>query len=56
VQSHGLAGSAAEKARALWAAVTRREILLPTIFVFLYNGTPSYESALFYFEVCCPPV
>jgi hypothetical protein len=54
VQGHGLAGSAAEKAKALWAAVTRREILLPTIFVFLYNGTPSYESALFYFEASVP--
>eukprot|EP00877_Chromochloris_zofingiensis_P007082 jgi/Chrzof1/2627/Cz11g23020.t1 len=35
--------------RALWAAVSRRDILLPTVFVFLWQATPSADSAMFYF-------
>ena len=37
------------QARALWAAVRRRDILLPTAFVFLWQATPTADSAMFYF-------
>lgn len=36
--------------QALWGAVRRRDILLPTIFVFLWQATPSADSAMFYFQ------
>jgi hypothetical protein len=36
--------------RGLWGAVRQRGILLPTLFVFLWQASPSAESALFYFQ------
>jgi hypothetical protein len=35
--------------RALWRAAGTRAVLLPTLFVFLWQATPSAESAMFYF-------
>ncbi|GLC69288.1 hypothetical protein PLESTF_000811800 [Pleodorina starrii] len=35
---------------ALWSAVRRRDILLPAAFVFLWQATPSAESAMFYYQ------
>ncbi|EFJ45107.1 hypothetical protein VOLCADRAFT_64019 [Volvox carteri f. nagariensis] len=35
---------------ALWNAVRRRDILLPATFVFLWQATPSAESAMFYYQ------
>lgn len=34
----------------LWGAVTRRDILLPTAFVFLWQATPSADTAMFFFQ------
>jgi hypothetical protein len=34
---------------ALWAAVSQKQILLPTVFVFLWQATPTADSAMFYF-------
>lgn len=33
----------------LWGAITRKSILLPTAFIFLWQATPSADSAFFYF-------
>lgn len=33
----------------LWQAMTQKQILLPVIFVFLWQATPSSESAFFFF-------
>ncbi|GBF96737.1 folate-biopterin transporter chloroplastic [Raphidocelis subcapitata] len=38
-----------EQGAALWGAVARREILLPTVFVFLWQATPTADSAMFYY-------
>jgi folate/biopterin transporter len=37
------------QARALLAAISRRDILLPTAFVFLWQATPTPDTAMFYF-------
>ncbi len=34
---------------ALWGAVKQKDILLPTVFVFLWQATPTADSAMFYF-------
>jgi hypothetical protein len=34
---------------ALWAAVSQKQILLPTVFVFLWQATPTADSAMFYY-------
>jgi hypothetical protein len=34
---------------ALWGAVKRKDILLPTAFVFLWQATPTADTAMFYF-------
>ncbi|KAF8060466.1 folate-biopterin transporter 1 [Scenedesmus sp. PABB004] len=55
--ARGLAASAARalgprvvaQGAALWGAVRQRRILLPTVFVFLWQATPSADSAMFYF-------
>ncbi|CEM01664.1 unnamed protein product [Vitrella brassicaformis CCMP3155] len=39
----------AEQAKRLWSAVKRKEILLPTLFLFLFRATPSSDSAFFFF-------
>ncbi|KAI8471551.1 MAG: BT1 family-domain-containing protein [Monoraphidium minutum] len=44
-----LAARVATQGRALWGAVRRKDILLPTIFVFLWQATPSADTAMFYF-------
>ncbi len=36
----------------LWGAVTRKEVLLPAMFVFAWQATPSADSAMFFFQVC----
>jgi folate/biopterin transporter len=33
----------------LWRAITQKSILLPTAFIFLWQATPSADSAFFYF-------
>lgn len=38
------------QSRALWSAFSRKDILLPTAFVFLWQATPSAETAMFYFQ------
>ncbi|GIL81037.1 hypothetical protein Vretimale_9260 [Volvox reticuliferus] len=35
---------------ALWNAVRRRDILMPAVFVFLWQATPSADSAMFYYQ------
>ncbi len=35
---------------ALWSTISTRSILYPTIFCFLWNATPSSETAMFYFQ------
>lgn len=35
--------------RRLWGAFRQRSILLPTLFIFFWQATPSADSALFYF-------
>ncbi|GLI60781.1 hypothetical protein VaNZ11_003013 [Volvox africanus] len=35
---------------ALWSAVRRRDILLPAVFVFLWQATPSADSAMFFYQ------
>ncbi|GFR44950.1 hypothetical protein Agub_g5992, partial [Astrephomene gubernaculifera] len=35
---------------ALWGAVRQKDILMPAIFVFLWQATPSADSAMFYFQ------
>lgn len=39
-----------QRVKTLWGAVTRKDILLPTAFVFLWQATPSADSAMFYFQ------
>ena len=38
------------QANALWSAVSQRSILLPALFVFLWQATPSADTAFFYYE------
>lgn len=45
----GLGRRLQEQGVALWGAVSQKEILLPAAFVFLWQATPSAESAMFYF-------
>lgn len=33
----------------LWGAVKQPNVLLPTVFIFLWQATPQSDSALFYF-------
>ena len=47
--AEAFAARTAEQARLLWGAVRRREIYLPTLFVFLWHATPSAGDAFFYF-------
>lgn len=35
---------------ALWAAVTQRSIFLPALFVFLWQATPTADTAMLFFE------
>lgn len=39
-----------EQGVALWKAVNQRGILLPALFVFLWQATPSADTAVFFFE------
>ncbi|GAX77364.1 hypothetical protein CEUSTIGMA_g4810.t1 [Chlamydomonas eustigma] len=36
--------------RGLWQAISRKDILLPTIFVFLWQATPTADTAMFYYQ------
>ncbi|CAL8466314.1 g5850 [Coccomyxa elongata] len=45
-----LARSLEVQARALWGAVNQRSILLPALFVFAWQATPTAETAMFYFQ------
>lgn len=38
-----------EQIRQLWQAITQKSILLPTAFIFLWQATPSADSAFFFF-------
>lgn len=33
----------------LWGAVSQRNVLLPTLFIFLWQATPQSDSAMFFF-------
>ncbi|KAK9802751.1 hypothetical protein WJX73_008456 [Symbiochloris irregularis] len=39
-----------EQLKALWAAVSQRSILYPAVFVFLWQATPTSETAMFFFQ------
>jgi len=39
-----------EQSLALWGAVNQRGILLPAIFVFLWQATPTADTAMFYLQ------
>jgi len=39
-----------DRVKTLWGAVTRKDILLPTAFVFLWQATPSADTAMFFFQ------
>lgn len=41
--------STKHQVRQLWQAITQKQILLPVIFVFLWQATPSSEAAFFFF-------
>jgi folate/biopterin transporter len=38
-----------QQVKELWRAATRRAILLPTLFVFIWQATPTADSAFFFF-------
>ncbi|CAL5226019.1 g8825 [Coccomyxa viridis] len=38
------------QAVALWNAINQRSILLPAVFVFLWQATPTADTAMFYFQ------
>ncbi|PSO47333.1 MAG: folate/biopterin family MFS transporter [Cyanobacteria bacterium SW_9_44_58] len=38
-----------KQGKQLWQAFTQKRILLPTIFIFLWQSTPSSDSAIFFF-------
>jgi folate/biopterin transporter len=47
-----------QQIRQVWGAMAQKAILLPTLFVFLWQATPSADSAFFYFttnELGFPP-
>ena len=48
------AGNIAQQMRTqveqLWGAINQRGILLPALFVFLWQATPNVETAFFYFQ------
>jgi len=50
--SPGTGGLESLKAQgvALWAAITQPQILLPTLFVFMWQATPSADTAMLFFE------
>ena len=37
------------QATQLWQAITQKQILLPTIFIFIWQSTPGSDSAIFFF-------
>ena len=39
-----------EQATALWAAISQRSIFLPALFVFLWQATPTADTAMLFFE------
>jgi len=41
--------SVKEQAVSLWGAVKQQSIWLPALFILLWKGTPSYDSAFFYY-------
>lgn len=45
-----LAQTLSQRAQSLWAALRMRSVFLPALFIFLWQGTPSPDSALFYFQ------
>ncbi|KAK9843802.1 hypothetical protein WJX81_006900 [Elliptochloris bilobata] len=45
-----LAGRLVAQLEALWGAINQRSILLPAAFVFLWQATPTAETAMFYFQ------
>lgn len=38
-----------QQVKQLWGAITQKYILLPTLFIFIWQATPSADSAFFYF-------
>jgi hypothetical protein len=50
VGQQGLLAQLRSQGSALWGAISKRSILYPTIFCFLWNATPSSETAMFYFQ------
>ncbi len=44
-----LVASTGDQLQQLWGAIRQKSIFLPTIFIFLWQATPSADSAFFYF-------
>lgn len=49
ISSPGFIESSREHVMQLWTAVKQPEILLPTLFIFLWQATPQSDSAMFFF-------
>jgi folate/biopterin transporter len=49
-----LARAAAGQAQLLWSAVSQRRVWLPAAFIFVWQATPSCETAFFYFMTTAP--
>jgi hypothetical protein len=45
----GFVESSKQHVRQLWASVKQPNILLPTLFIFLWQATPQSDSAMFFF-------
>jgi hypothetical protein len=51
LHSGGLGKQIAERASLLWGVVKGKGILMPVAFLFVWQSTPSYSDAMFYFQV-----
>lgn len=50
VSTLGAAAAMKQQAVALWAAISQRSIFLPALFVFLWQATPTADTAMLFFE------
>lgn len=49
VSGSGFIESSMQHVKQLWGAVKQPNILLPTLFIFLWQATPQSDSAMFFF-------
>lgn len=57
-EKEGQVGSMGQQIRQVWGAIRQKAIFLPVLFVFIWQATPSADSAFFYFttnELGFPP-